>query len=330
MARTKGAEQTAEAKAEVVEAVKAFSLDWTCRGYQYEVGKTYEHDGEVQACHGGFHACENPLDTFAYYEPGRSRFAVVEMSGEFSRHADDSKIASGRIKIKAEIGIPEIVSRTIAWITARCTPADAKHAEGYRSASSATGYRSASSATGDSSASSATGYRSASSATGDRSASSATGDSSASSATGYRSASSATGDSSASSATGDRSASSATGDSSASSATGDRSASSATGNSSASSATGNSSASSATGNSSASSATGYRSASSASGIAAVAMSIGRFGKARGSEGAAIVIVYHDDDGTLRHIFASKVGENGIKPDVFYTLDADGKPVEVKS
>jgi hypothetical protein len=276
MARTKGAEQTAEAKAEVVEAVKAFSLDWTCRGYQYEVGKTYEHDGEVQACHGGFHACENPLDTFAYYEPGRSRFAVVEMSGEFSRHADDSKIASGRIKIKAEIGIPEIVSRTIAWITARCTPADAKHAEGYRSASSATGYRSASSATGDSSASSATGYRSASSATGDRSASSATG------------------------------------------------------NSSASSATGNSSASSATGNSSASSATGDRSASSVSGIAAVAMSIGRFGKARGSEGAAIVIVYHDDDGTLRHIFASKVGENGIKPDVFYTLDADGKPVEVKS
>jgi hypothetical protein len=303
MARTKGAEQTAEAKAEVVEAVKAFSLDWTCRGYQYEVGKTYEHDGEVMACHGGFHACENPLDTFAYYEPGRSRFALVEMSGEFSRHADDSKIASGRIKIKAEIGIPEIVSRTIAWITARCTPADAKHATGDRSASSATGY---------SSASSATGYRSASSATGDRSASSATGNSSASSATGYRSASSATGNSSASSATGDSSASSATGDSSASSATG------------------YSSASSATGDSSASSATGYRSASSASGIAAVAMSIGRFGKARGSDGAAIVLVYHNDDGTLRHIFASKVGENGIKPDVFYTLDADGKPEEVQS
>jgi hypothetical protein len=268
--------KTKSTKAEVVEAVKAFNLDWTCRGYQYEVGKTYEHDGEVQACHGGFHACENPLDVFAYYEPGQARFAVVEMSGEFSRHAEDSKIASGRITIKAEIGIPEIVSRTIAWITARCTPADAKHAEG------------------------------------DRSASSATGNSSASSATGYRSASSATGDSSASSATGYSSASSATGDSSASSATGD------------------SSASSATGYSSASSATGYRSASSVSGIAAVAMSIGRFGKARGSEGAAIVIVYHDDDGTLRHIFASKVGENGIKPDVFYTLDADGKPVEVKS
>jgi hypothetical protein len=259
--------KTESTKAEVVEAVKAFNLDWTCRGYQYALGKTYEHKGEVQACHGGFHACENPLDTFAYYEPGQARFAVVEMSGEFSRHAEDSKIASGRITIKAEIGIPEIVSRTIAWITARCTPADAKHAEGDRSASSATG---------NSSASSATGYRSASSATGDRSASSATGD---------RSASSATGNSSASSATGDRSASSATGD---------------------------------------------RSASSVSGIAAVAMSIGRFGKARGSEGAAIVIVYHDDDGTLRHIFASKVGENGIKPDVFYTLDADGKPVEVKS
>jgi hypothetical protein len=60
------------------------------------------------------------------------------------------------------------------------------------------------------------------------------------------------------------------------------------------------------------------------------MNIGRFGKARGSDGAAIVLVYHNDDGTLRHIFASKVGENGIKPDVFYTLDADGKPEEVQS
>ena len=33
------------------------------------------------------------------------------------------------------------------------------------------------------------------------------------------------------------------------------------------------------------------------------------------------------DGRLIHIRASKVGENGIKPDVWYTLDAQGEFVE---
>ncbi|MGE5512444.1 MAG: hypothetical protein ACM31O_14445, partial [Bacteroidota bacterium] len=124
--------------------------------------------------------------------------------------------------------------------------------------------------------------------TGDRSASSATGDWSASSATGYRSASSATGDRSASSATGDRSASSATGDRSASSATGNRSASSATGKN------------------------------------AVAMNIGFAGKARAGKGGAIVLCNHDDNYNIRHIRAAKVGENGIKPDVFYILNDAGE------
>ena len=56
------------------------------------------------------------------------------------------------------------------------------------------------------------------------------------------------------------------------------------------------------------------------------MNIGRFGKSRASKDGAIVLVYHNDDGTLRHVFASKVGENGIEPDVFYTLSEDGKPI----
>jgi hypothetical protein len=42
-----------------------------------------------------------------------------------------------------------------------------------------------------------------------------------------------------------------------------------------------------------------------------------------------VIVNRDDDLSIRHIFASKVGENGIKPGVWYELNADGKPVEVQ-
>jgi hypothetical protein len=263
----------------VVLAYKGFNKNLVCRDFQYEIGKTYEHAGKVEACAEGFHACENPVDVFTYYTPSDSRFCVVELSGELSRHESDSKIAAGRINIKAEISIPEIVTKTIEWVTALCKPADAQHATGNQSASSATGNQSASSATGYRSASSATGYRSASSATGNRSASSATGNQSASSATGDWSASSATGNQSASSATGDWSASSAT---------------------------------------------GYRSASSATGKAAVALNTGLYGKAKASEDGAIVLCNHDDNGNISHIRASKVGENGIQPDVFYVLNDAGE------
>jgi hypothetical protein len=49
------------------------------------------------------------------------------------------------------------------------------------------------------------------------------------------------------------------------------------------------------------------------------MSIGRYGRAKASEGGAIVLCEHDDDGNLLHIRASKVGQHGIEPDIYYTL-----------
>jgi hypothetical protein len=299
---------------------KGFDENLRCRDFQYEIGKTYKHEGAVECCASGFHSCEYPLDCFGYYEPGTSRYAIVEIGGAADKDDGDTKICSAEITIKAEIQVPEIITRAIAWVTALCKPADSKHSEGYQSASSATGTRSASSATGYQSASSATGYQSASSATGYRSASSATGDRSASSATGYRSASSATGYRSASSATGDGSASSATGDGSASSATGDRSASSATGDGSASSATGYRSASLTTGASSKSEVLKPDSQS-------VAIGIGYQNRAKAAEGCALVLCYRDENYRIVHIRASKVGENGIKADTWYALDASGEFVE---
>ena len=54
---------------EPIVSYKGFNQDWTCRDFQYELGKTYEHEGEVEACAGGFHACEYPLHVFRYYKP---------------------------------------------------------------------------------------------------------------------------------------------------------------------------------------------------------------------------------------------------------------------
>ncbi|MFG8819728.1 hypothetical protein ACEPW0_28915, partial [Pseudomonas aeruginosa] len=63
---------------EIVTAYKGFKQDLTCHGYQFEIGGTYKHEGEVEACASGFHSCEYPLDVFGYYAPGDSRFAIVK------------------------------------------------------------------------------------------------------------------------------------------------------------------------------------------------------------------------------------------------------------
>ena len=60
---------------------------------------------------------------------------------------------------------------------------------------------------------------------------------------------------------------------------------------------------------------------------AVAAAIGTEGKAKASVGGAIVLCYRNDNGHLIHIRASKVGENGIKPDVWYSLDEVGEFIE---
>ena len=59
---------TARAKEEVVHGFKGFSPDWTCLGFQFEPGKTYEHKGDVRMCSSGFHCIDgNPLDVLDYY-----------------------------------------------------------------------------------------------------------------------------------------------------------------------------------------------------------------------------------------------------------------------
>ena len=219
-------------------AYKGFDKNWKCRGYQYEIGKTYEHEGKVEACKSGFHSCEYPLDVFSYYAPSESKFALVKASGEISKGNDDSKIASTKITIEAELNIPKLAQKAVDFIMGKINWANKQTNTGYQSVATNTGNRSAATNTGYQSVATNTGYQSAATNT------------------------------------------------------------------------------------------GYQSVAEVSGEHSIAASLGEKSKARAGVNGAIVCVYRNDDGELIHIRASKVGENGIKPDTWYTLDENGDFVEV--
>ena len=104
-------------------AYKGFDENLKCRGFQYEVGKEYEHDGEVECCRSGFHACKNPFDVLDYYDAnGKNRFCVVEQSGTIKSEHKDSKQSSSKIKIKAEIGIAGLFKAGVEWIKEKTNP----------------------------------------------------------------------------------------------------------------------------------------------------------------------------------------------------------------
>ncbi|EGM6688512.1 hypothetical protein IIL00_002235 [Salmonella enterica subsp. enterica serovar Poona] len=206
---------------------KGFNKNLKCRDFQFEIGKTFHHDGKVEACGSGFHACECPFDAFSYYSPADSRFAETISFGITDREEDgDTKIASASITIKAELTLPQFIQRGIEWIWSKIDKSLEQQIM-----------------------------------------------------------------------CGNRSAATNTGDWSAATNTGDWSAATNTGN---------------------------RSAAEVSGSQSVAAAFGIEGKARASEGGAIVLCYRDEDGELIHIRASKVGENGIMPNTWYQLNEDGE------
>ncbi|HGB5493360.1 TPA: hypothetical protein ACIVRD_001165 [Salmonella enterica subsp. enterica serovar Virchow] len=236
---------------------KGFNKDLKCRGFQFAIGETFHHDGKVEACGSGFHACECPFDVFSYYPPAESRYAeTISFGITDSEEVGDTKIASSSITIKDELTLPQFIQRGIEWIWSKIDKSLEQQIM-----------------CGSWSAATNTGNRSAATNTGDWSAATNTGDWSAATNTGNRSAATNTGNWSAATNTGDCSAAEV------------------------------------------------------SGSQSVAASLGIEGKARASEGGAIVLCYRDEDGELIHIRASKVGENGIMPNTWYQLDKDGEFVE---
>ena len=102
-----------------MKAYKGFDANLKCRGFQYEVGKTYE-EPEASLCNKGFHACENPLDALNYfplinYDGKNNRFAEVELDATDAT-SDDSKRVGKKIEIKAELNLEGLIKAGIDFL----------------------------------------------------------------------------------------------------------------------------------------------------------------------------------------------------------------------
>jgi hypothetical protein len=243
------------AAVEVVEAFKGFDQNLQCRGFQYSIGQTFTHEGDVVRCAaGGFHSCDNPMDTWAYYGPATSRYCTVKASGTIARADDgDTKIASGVITISAELRLPEIIRAAVKWVLDR--------AKG----NTATGDYGHAAATGDSGHAAATGRFGHAAATGDSGHAAATGDSGHAAATGDSGHAAATGDSGHAAATGDYGAAFA----------------------------------------------------------------GFGGRAKAGAAGAFAIAWYDQKAERARLVVGTPGENGIKPDTWYSVNDAGELVEVQ-
>lgn len=92
-------------------AYKAFDKDLKCRGFQFEVGKEYKHEGEIKLCESGFHACENVSSVFNFYEfRGEGvRVCEVEIIGNVQTEKDNVKLVTDHIKIVRELSWDEVL-----------------------------------------------------------------------------------------------------------------------------------------------------------------------------------------------------------------------------
>ena len=161
----------------VITSIKGFDSDLSCRGFKFEIGKTYEVPGTIKACSNGFHACptdEHPLSVFEFYSPAGARFAEVTQTG--ATHREETKLASASITIGVELSLGDLAARAVKWVFDRAN---------WKDGPVATGDNEGVTASGDSGAATASGYSGAATASGDSGAATASGNSGAATATGY-------------------------------------------------------------------------------------------------------------------------------------------------
>ena len=92
-----------------VKGYKVFQPDWTCRDFQYEVGKTYHHEGSIGLCSSGFHFCERLVDCFNYYSFNpENKVAEIVATDEVIK--GDDKSVTNNIEIVRELSWNDVLN----------------------------------------------------------------------------------------------------------------------------------------------------------------------------------------------------------------------------
>src|SRR4030042_1455264 len=192
-----------------MKAYKGFNHDMTCRGFQFEIGKTYTHDGEIKLCESGFQSCEAPLDVFNFYPP-TALFAEVELDGVSEEtHKQDTKRVSKSLTVKAAIDISGLVKAQVEWCIRK---SDATIAEGHSSKAASSGDSSKAASSGNYSKAASSGDHSKAASSGDHSKAASSGNYSKSASSGDYSKAASSGDSSTAASSGDHSKAASSGD----------------------------------------------------------------------------------------------------------------------
>ena len=159
-----------------MKAYKGLNKDLTCRGLQYSVGKKTVHEGSVELCDSGLHACANALDVLRYYAPATgARYFEVECNGDIQTHNEDSKLACSEITLQAEIGLFGIIKAGMKAIFRKVKGAD-QYASGDWSTAATSGDWSTAATSGDWSTAATSGYKSTAATSGDWSTAATSGD----------------------------------------------------------------------------------------------------------------------------------------------------------
>ncbi|MEK7112406.1 MAG: hypothetical protein AAB875_03690, partial [Patescibacteria group bacterium] len=128
----------------ILKGFKGFDRNWKCQDIQFEIGKTYEYEGDIELCSKGFHFCEHPLDVFNYYPPSSSKFAEIEAKDVSEKRDSDSKRVAKKISIKTELTIKNLVDAAVKFTFDRINWTNVTDkSDEYKGAVSATGYQEA-------------------------------------------------------------------------------------------------------------------------------------------------------------------------------------------
>ena len=106
---------------EIITGYKAFNPDFKCRGFQYKVGKTFEHEGESGLRSKGFHFCpKDPLDVFNYYPLVSMESGLPTRLAKVSAPKKDTivdlngaKCVTSKISIDKEITLNALIKEQI-------------------------------------------------------------------------------------------------------------------------------------------------------------------------------------------------------------------------